>query len=141
MRKIIVGYDGSEPAARAVQMALSFAEKFGATLQLVYAVPLTTLPPEAIAAGALEIDKAHKESARRMLEERKRTHERPEVQVEVYVLEGGAVAQRIADHASDEKADLIVVGSQGKGAVSRVLAGSISTRLVHLAQQPVLVVR
>jgi hypothetical protein len=36
---------------------------------------------------------------------------------------------------------LIVVGSDGRGAIGRALLGSVSTRLVHTASRPVLVVR
>jgi nucleotide-binding universal stress UspA family protein len=38
-------------------------------------------------------------------------------------------------------ADLIVVGSRGRGAVKRLLLGSVSDRIAHLAPVPVLIVR
>jgi len=141
MEKIVAGFDGSEPAVRAVQLAADIAEKFGARLVLVYAVPPVAFPPEAYAAGALEIDRAHKAAALGMLEERARALQRPGVSVEVRVLEGGGVAQRIAEFAQEAGAGMLVVGTQGKGAVSRALAGSVSTRLVHISHLPVLVVR
>ena len=37
--------------------------------------------------------------------------------------------------------DLVVVGSKGRGAVSRVLIGSVTDRLVHICKRPILVVR
>jgi nucleotide-binding universal stress UspA family protein len=43
--------------------------------------------------------------------------------------------------ASDLKADLVVIGSRGLGAVKRALLGSVSTHVVHHAPCPVVVVR
>jgi nucleotide-binding universal stress UspA family protein len=37
-------------------------------------------------------------------------------------------------------ADLLVVGSRGLGAFSRMIIGSTSTKLVHICERPVLVV-
>jgi nucleotide-binding universal stress UspA family protein len=44
----------------------------------------------------------------------------------------------IADVARKIGADLIVVGSHGRGAVASALAGSVTTRLLHVAPCPVL---
>jgi nucleotide-binding universal stress UspA family protein len=53
----------------------------------------------------------------------------------------GAPAETIADLAMDEGFDLVVVGNKGRGAVSRVLLGSVADRLTHICKRPVLVVR
>ena len=67
------------------------------------------------------------------------------------VLDGGADAEPIVENGSPgptlcqvaEKvaADVIVVGSRGRGAIKRALLGSVSTYVVHNAPCPVLVVR
>ena len=51
------------------------------------------------------------------------------------------VVEEISRIASERDAQLIVVGSHGWGAARRLLAGSVSTGLVHQAPCPVLVVR
>lgn len=53
----------------------------------------------------------------------------------------GPVAETLADTALHGGFDLLVVGTKGRGAVSRVLLGSVADRLVHICQVPVLVVR
>jgi nucleotide-binding universal stress UspA family protein len=52
----------------------------------------------------------------------------------------GIPAERLADLADDEGADLIVVGSRGRGAFKAAFLGSVSNSLVGIARCPVLVV-
>lgn len=51
----------------------------------------------------------------------------------------GYAAERLADLADDEEAELIVVGSRGRGAVKAAFLGSVSTSLIGVARCPVLV--
>jgi nucleotide-binding universal stress UspA family protein len=53
----------------------------------------------------------------------------------------GDPAQRICEQARELKADLVVVGSRGLGAVERLLLGSVSTAVVKQAPCSVLVIR
>jgi nucleotide-binding universal stress UspA family protein len=53
----------------------------------------------------------------------------------------GAPAEVIADTAMDDGYDIVFVGNKGRGAVSRVLLGSVADRLVHICKRPVMVVR
>ena len=53
----------------------------------------------------------------------------------------GPAAETISELADAEGYDLVVVGSTGKGAVKRMLLGSVADRLVHTCTKPVLVVR
>ncbi len=52
----------------------------------------------------------------------------------------GSPAHAIVKYAADRPADLIVVGSHGRGAVSRLLLGSVAERILHHAGRSVLVV-
>ena len=53
----------------------------------------------------------------------------------------GKPADEILTVAKQDKADLIVTGAKGLGAIRRVLLGSVSTRVVQHAHCGVLVVR
>ena len=57
-----------------------------------------------------------------------------------YRLVQGATAETILDQAEDLKADLIVVGSHGHGAVYDLLVGSVSESLLRKTDRPVVVV-
>lgn len=52
----------------------------------------------------------------------------------------GYPAERLADLADEEEAELIVVGSRGRGAFKAAFLGSVSTSLIGVARCPVLVV-
>ena len=60
--------------------------------------------------------------------------------VETYV-ERGAPGAVLCERAQALGADVVVVGSRGRGAIRRVLLGSVSSHVVHNAPCPVLVVR
>ena len=52
----------------------------------------------------------------------------------------GVPAERLADLAADEDAELIVVGSRGRGLFKAAFLGSVSSSLVGIARFPVLIV-
>lgn len=65
-------------------------------------------------------------------------HVIPKIETTKYLEEGKKIIEELGIKA--ERHDLIVAGS-GKGAVERLLLGSVSSELVHKSNVPVLVVR
>lgn len=56
-------------------------------------------------------------------------------------LRSGVAYQEIVTLAVDERADLIVIGTHGRGGIDRALLGSVADRVIRLAPCPVLTVR
>jgi len=56
-------------------------------------------------------------------------------------LRTGVPFQEIVDAATDERADLVVMGTHGRGGIDRALLGSVADRVIRLAPCPVLTVR
>ncbi|HEV8440331.1 MAG TPA: universal stress protein [Methylomirabilota bacterium] len=56
-------------------------------------------------------------------------------------LRTGAPYQEIVALATEERADLVVMGTHGRGGLERALMGSVTDRVVRLAPCPVLTVR
>lgn len=56
-------------------------------------------------------------------------------------LEGGAPAPMIVDYAKNVDADLIILGSRGRGALGTLLLGSVSHGVAHASDRNVLIVK
>jgi multicomponent Na+:H+ antiporter subunit G len=134
VRTIVVGYDGSEPAQRALERAAALAGEEG-SVTLVTAVSILPASPGAAPGGGDEL-----EEQKRVLQDG--GARLAELGVDVRLVEALAdPAQAIIDAARRLDADLIVVGTRGRNVAARVLQGSVSTRVVHGAPCDVLVVR
>jgi nucleotide-binding universal stress UspA family protein len=57
------------------------------------------------------------------------------------VLRTGLPHEEVVAVASDEGADLVVIGTHGRGGLNRALLGSVADRVVRLAPCPVLTIR
>ncbi|MCM8594292.1 universal stress protein [Accumulibacter sp.] len=53
----------------------------------------------------------------------------------------GEPAQTIVQFAREQKCNLIVLGARGRGSVAGILLGSVTSRVIHLTDLPVLVVK
>jgi nucleotide-binding universal stress UspA family protein len=138
-RRVVVGVNGSETSKRAVEFAYDFASRHQAELVAVHAwsdLPLDALP---LRETELDWDELATEARIELAESLEGYSERyPDVQVLRVVTISKPVEALLNE---GEEADLIVVGSHGRGAVRRMLLGSVSQAILHYAKCPVAVVR
>lgn len=137
IRKILIGYDDSEPSRKALDMALDMASKYGSTLDVIAVVS----PPEYL--GDKESQKVlqnSRQAQRSLLQGLKPRVEAAGVttQFEIAV---GKPGDQLLQHAERENADLIIVGHSGKTFFEALRMGSVSKQVMHDARCPVLVVR
>jgi nucleotide-binding universal stress UspA family protein len=85
-------------------------------------------------------DAAEREYASKLLEDVAAPLRKRGITVDT-VVPSGAPAESLAKMASERDVDLVVVGHRGRGAISRVLLGSVADRLVQISPKPVLVSR
>lgn len=119
---IVVGYDGSPSADRAVDRAARLSA-YGSLLVIAHVAPDASRLED----GRALLDQAEARLVRRDLDCRRRQ------------LVGNPATELIA-LATELEADLIVVGN-GKTAPQRLLSGSVSTVILHQAPCDVLVAR
>ena len=139
--KVIVGDDGSEEAKGAGELAARIGKLFEAKALLVRAFP--QLP---------DVDTERRRSNARMVEDELRREEQAilsrakEIQdplgvrpgIEITVGDPAVVLLRAAEEDTAE-GTLIAVGSRGLGKARRMRLGSVSTKVLHAAEGPVLV--
>jgi len=135
--RIVVGVDGSKESQRALDWAVDEARLRDATLHVVHAWHIPQPDPYLPVVLGPEVFES---SARTLLREAVAGLEAdPEAPVVEAQLVCGSAVQALLQAAAD--ADLLVVGSHGRGGFAGMLLGSVSQHLIHHATGPVVVVR
>jgi nucleotide-binding universal stress UspA family protein len=136
-RKILLAFDGSEPARKAFERAVEMAVCGGAELSVVVVVRPPEFAEDVETEAIIENARGHFEREIAGLEARAAAAGvtlRSAVRV-------GHPAEQIIAAAEDSGADLIVTGHRGKGLFERWLLGSVSRLVIAYARCAVLVVR
>ena len=147
---VVIGTDGSDDAIEAATRAFTILAADSATVLSVGEAPgVATAGFESGFAGGVadpvEVDAAWKAvdvAANAALDTTIAaiTRAAPAVALERRV-EIGDPGQTLCRLAGELSADVVVVGSRGRGALKRALLGSVSSHVVHNAPCPVLVIR
>ena len=136
LRRMILATDGSGASAKALKFVLTKFQPDGSTgkgvrapihVSVLHILPLVMYP-------------GLKEASKKMLEQSVQKLNEAGFTAEPLCYLGNP-AEEIMKTASRQKADLIVMGAKGLGAVARFLIGSVSTRVAQHAKGSVLVVR
>lgn len=136
MNRIVVGVDGSDQAITALEWALDEGRLRGAEVAVVHAFYLfPDLSETAVLTEEPDMFLRAEELLRKTVEPALAT--RPGVHMTTRALQGPP-ARTLLDAAAG--ADLLVVGSRGRGGFAGLLLGSVSQQCVHHAPCPVVVV-
>jgi nucleotide-binding universal stress UspA family protein len=133
MKKILVAYDGGEPAHQALATAAELAHAFGATVTVVSVIPVHS--------GRAPVDPWDDSTvhARELLEAKKQLRD---LNIEAELIEpAGDPAETIERIAEEGGFDTIVLGSRGLPLLARVLRGSVSEHVATHAHATVVVAR
>jgi nucleotide-binding universal stress UspA family protein len=136
LRRMILAIDGSDASAKALKFVLTKFQSDQPTgtsgrapihVSVLHVLPMVMYP-------------GLKEASKKLLEQSVQKLIKAGFTAEPLCYLGNP-AQEIMKVASQQRADLIVMGAQGLGAIARFLIGSVSTRVVQHAKGSVLVVR
>ena len=140
-KKILVATDGSQASLEAARLADRYAEK-----GLVEEIHLVSVGTD-FADGKLQVTVAsfddlnsfQLEQGQKILDEtaKELTHAAKVVKKSLL----GHTATVICDYAEQNKCDMIIMGSKGNGQIKGLLLGSVSTRVLHYAKVPVVIVK
>jgi nucleotide-binding universal stress UspA family protein len=141
IKRIVVGTDFSETAERAVEAAVNLAAQVGAAVSMVHAYELPMYSfPDSVMVSSPDAAKRITTDALERLEAAIARRRGQGVTIQS-VLRMGAPWDELNGVASEENADVIVVGTHGRRGFSRVMLGSVAERLVRTAVRPLLVIR
>jgi|SRR5919204_5140648 nucleotide-binding universal stress UspA family protein len=136
MKTIVVGYDDSPAAKRALERAVELAQAFGSQVIVTSVAPVAVSPGRT--EGAIDPTDPPSEHAAEL----KAAGEQlaaAGVQAEL-VPAVGHPAETITELAEQRGADLIVVGTRELGVLQRLLGQSVSEGVLHRADCDVLIV-
>lgn len=133
VRKVLVAIDLSAAAQPTLEAARDLARMTGARLRVLH-VAEPVRPVLAPHINDAQVFQAAVEEFAAY------TAARPEIDPRDRVTRRGTAVETIAAEAADWEADVVVVGSHGKGWIDRLLVGSVTERLLALRPTSILVV-
>ncbi|WP_424527939.1 universal stress protein [Sphaerisporangium viridialbum] len=136
--EVAVGHDGSPESEAALEYAFEEAHLRGARLRAVYAWQMSVYLPM-FASYTPDLERVYDMGKRAAKEQLAPWHEKyPQVEVRDAMVRTHPV-EALSEASS--QADLVVVGSRGRGAIGSAVLGSVSHGVLHHAYCPVAVVR
>lgn len=144
LETILVATDFGEASDAALAYGRALARNFGASLHVLHVaenVYLRSVAGESYAAVFPDLQHDVEATARKQLNERLIDNDPDAPPTKAIVLTSNATADRIVAYAKDNRVDLIVMGTRGRGAIAHLLMGSVAERVVRTAPCPVLTVR
>lgn len=143
LKRILVPTDFGDASEAALGYAKALADAFSSSLHLLHVTEDLISPTWATDAYAASLPGIYEEierQGRERLEQVLSPDERERYRAELVQLSGSPFVE-IIRYAREAQADLIVLGTHGRGAIAHMLLGSVAERVVRKAPCPVLTVR
>jgi nucleotide-binding universal stress UspA family protein len=141
--RILIAVDGSKNSLDAVDCLVGHAswyrEKPVVELVTVH-LPVPKLPRMGMAVGKGQIDRYYQEEGEARLAGAKKRLDKAAISYAPRILVG-QIAESIVKHAKDKRCDLIYIGTRGMSALGKALVGSTATKVLHISEIPVLLVK
>lgn len=137
-KKIVVATDGSDRNRAAIDEALRLGRECGSEVFALFVIESSTI--ESAVSGGVTGDALtlmQSEAATALARVKAKA---AGVNLETVILEGKPAVE-IVKYAKEQKVDLIVIGTQGKKGLERLLLGSVAENVIRSAPCRVLVVK
>ena len=132
---ILVPIDGSPASLRALDYAIAHYPKDSFVLLTVQNV---AIPTELMYSDWKEL---LEQAAAKALKGATAKSEAAGVRFETFVRMGAVIAEAIAQVAREKSIDHIVMGARGLGSIQGLLLGSVATKVIHLAEVPITLIK
>jgi nucleotide-binding universal stress UspA family protein len=142
MLKVLLPVDGSETATRATQKFIEtlgwYKEPPGVDLLAVH-LPVPRFPNMSVVVSDEMLERYYADECGAMLAPSRKALDAAGVRYTVHTLVG-AIAESIVEHARRSGSDMIYMGTRGMTALSNMVLGSVTTRVLHLTHIPVVLI-
>lgn len=138
LKRILIATDGSDYTKEAVSRGLSLAKVFNAEVTALYVVDQTSFVSFPMDSSIVSVYSLLENEGERAVNEVVEEGKALGVNVTPLIVEGSPT-KKIVETAADF--DLIVLGTLGRSALSKLFMGSVAERVTRYAPCPVLVVR
>jgi len=129
--KLVVGYDGTNSAKEALNLAKSHAKVFGASVEVVTSMQKGT-----------ESERKDIEQAERGLEYAKSLFEENSIACNTHLLiRGLSAGEDLVEFANENQIDQIFVGVKRRSKIGKLLMGSTAQYVILQAECPVITVK
>lgn len=143
MRKVLVAFDGSDNARRALQYVIDLVRDNGLALEvhLVNVQHEPVIYGEYVTASMLdELNESLLAKSRSLLEEAASQLRTAGITHETHALLGN-IAEQVSETVKRLGCDTVVMGTRGLGSFSGLVLGSVANRVVHEVSVPVVLVK
>jgi nucleotide-binding universal stress UspA family protein len=127
---IVCGVDDSTGARKAARVADELARDLGARLVLVHGTPVAPSTMYGVPFDSETFQRESLEDAKQLLEDIARTCRTEEISQRA---ELGSPIEVLVRVLEEERADLLVVGTRGRGAMRSVLLGSVAHEMLAVS--------
>jgi len=141
--KVLLAVDGSKSSLKAVDCVIDHAGWYRTDPEvelITVHLPVPKLPNLGKVVGKSQIEKFYEEEGDAALAAAKKKLDAARVRYRARILVG-PVAETIVKHAKASRSDLICVGPRGLSALGGFVLGSTTTKLLQIADRPVLLAK
>ena len=139
MLRVLIPIDWSEYSLRTVGFVIEKAPLYREPLE-IHVLNVQRPFPGTIRGVHKEAEQFHHDEGLKALAATRKLLDAAGIKY-VYHISVGEAAEVIARFAKDKEIDQIVMGTRGAGAVANMLLGSVTTKVLHLVDVPVLLVK
>ena len=142
MLKVLLPVDGSECSDRAVEFVIEKMRAREGALELHLLTVHAPIPYAGAVStiGADKVEQYYREEGEETLKSARARLDAAKVAYAHHIIVGDP-ADVIVRYAKEQKVDQIVIGTHGRGRIGNIVLGSVASKVVHLTDVPVLLVK
>ena len=141
MKKILMPVDVENVSDKTIDLTCEMVEKLDSKLVILSVVPFTDMMSHPQLSNMLDMrDEKFVEYAEKIVNDIKLKFSLKNIEAETIVIKGNP-ADEIVKYAESENFDMIIMNTQNANSAKRFFVGSVTTKVIHHSEIPVLVIR